>query len=138
MFTGCIGGRVYASSLAKGNLVASMEEMAGGINCLLPTEQYLLVAPQGDGVHWLDVNKFKRIFHAPKNLSVTDIHKLDQPHLFAVSTLEGTLHLVDRRAPLEPVKVWQAGNSIHKLIGRKDSLICACEDGVVRGFELAK
>lgn len=84
------------------------------------------MAPQGDGVHWLDINKFKTIFHAPKDLSVTDLYKMDQLHLFAVATLEGSLHVIDRRAPLEPVKVWQAGNSIHKLTVRKDSLICAC------------
>lgn len=49
--------------------------MKGTINLLTLTDnnQYLLVAPQGEGVCWVDASKMKKLFHNPKDVSITDI-----------------------------------------------------------------
>lgn len=56
-------------------MIGQTEPMKGTINLLTLTEnnQYLLVAPQGEGVCWVDASKMKKLFHNPKDVSITDI-----------------------------------------------------------------
>jgi hypothetical protein len=101
-WTGCIEGKVFASNLNKGAVVGQLEPFKGTINLLSLSDnnQYLLVAPQGEGVHWIDTGKMKRLFHNPKDISATDIVQVHSPTLHAISDLGGKIHLIDRRSPL--------------------------------------
>lgn len=76
--------------------------MKGTINLLTLTDnnQYLLVAPQGEGVYWIDTAKMKRLFHNPRDVSVTDIVQVHSPTVLAISELSGKIHIVDRRSPM--------------------------------------
>jgi hypothetical protein len=140
IFTGCIEGKVFASSLNKGTVISQLEPMKGTINLLTLSDnnQYLLVAPQGDGVHWIDTTKMKGLFHNPKDISVTDIVQVHSPTIVAISDLSGKIHIVDRRSPMETIKYFDAGNSIHKLSARGSQVYAACEDGYMRVFDLSK
>jgi hypothetical protein len=110
------------------------------INILTLTDnnQYLLVAPQGDGLYWIDTMKMKKIFHNPKDISVSDIIQVHSPTVLAVSELSGRIHIIDRRSPMEIIKSFDAGNTIHKLCARGSQLYAACEDGYMRVFDIAK
>ena len=94
--------------------------MKGAINLLTLTDnnQYLLVAPQGEGVCWVDATKMKKLFHNPKDVSITDIVQVHQPTLYAFSELSGKIHIIDRRNPMEKIKTFDAGNTVHKLSSR--------------------
>lgn len=89
IFTGCIEGKVFATSLNKGTVMGQLEPLKGAINLLAFTDnnQYLMVAVQGDGLHWVDPTKIKTIFHNPREVSVTDIIQVHSPTTFAVSDL---------------------------------------------------
>lgn len=113
--SGCIGGTVFVTNLAKGNIFGSFEPFKGAINYLSFADNYLLVAPQGEGVYWCDVNKLKNFFHSPEAISVSSIVNVHSPHNYAISDLEGNIHLLDRRAPMNIIGKKKAGNSIHAL-----------------------
>lgn len=55
IFTGCIEGRIFVSNLNKGTVIGQFEPFKNIINLLFLTDnnQYALVAPQGEGVHWV-------------------------------------------------------------------------------------
>jgi hypothetical protein len=75
VYTGCIEGNIFATSLAKGIVTARAEKLKGAINLLALTDnnQYLMVAPQGEGVLWIETTNLKKIHHNPKDVSITDI-----------------------------------------------------------------
>jgi len=95
-----------------------------------------LVAPQGDGIYWTDVNKLKSLFHSPEAISVSSVVNVHSPNNFAISDLEGNIHLLDRRAPMNIIGKKKAGNSIHALESKGSLLYAACEDGYVRVFDV--
>jgi hypothetical protein len=136
--TGCIAGEVYVTSLVKGNILGRFDPFIGSINAIFMADHYALIAPQGDGVHWTDINKFKRIFHSPTSISISSIVKVLSAHNYAFSDLEGTIHVLDYRTPNEPIAKLKAGNTIHEMTARGSQLFAACEDGCVRVFDLAK
>ena len=140
VYTGCIEGKVFASNINKGTVIGQVEPFKGTINFLTLSDnnQYLLVAPQGEGVHWVDCTKLKVLFQNPKDISVTDIIQVLSPTILAISDLGGKIHLIDRRSPLEILKTFDAGNSIHKLSARGSQLYAACEDGFMRVFDVSK
>jgi hypothetical protein len=76
--------------------------LKGTINLLTLTDnnQYLLVAPQGEGVYWIETSKLKKLFHNPKDVSVTDIVQVHSPTVYAFSELSGKIHIIDRRSPM--------------------------------------
>lgn len=85
--SGCIAGNVFVTNLAKGNIFGSFEPFKGAINYLSFADNYLLVAPQGDGVYWCDVNKLKIFFHSPEAISVSSIVNVHSPNNYAISDL---------------------------------------------------
>ena len=136
--TGCIEGKVFLSNLTKGNILGGFDVFKGSINCLSFADNYLLVAPQGDGVYWTDPNKLKTLFHSPAEASVSAIVNVHSPNHFAIGDLEGGIHFVDRRAPKTIIAKRIAGNSIHALQSKGSLVFAACEDGYVRVFDIAK
>jgi hypothetical protein len=136
--TGDITGEVFVTSLAKGNILGRMESFKGSINVVFMAEHHALIAPQSEGVHWTDINKFKSIFHSPPNISASAIVKVHSPHHYAISDLQGNIHILDYRAPLNIISTLKAGNTVHSLTARGSNLYAACEDGCVRVFDLTK
>lgn len=67
--------------------MGTMDAFKGAINCLCLADNYVMVAPQGDGVHWVDLNKMKRVFHNPVDLSVSDIVQVHSANHYAISNL---------------------------------------------------
>ena len=110
----------------------------GSINCIFATEHHTLIAPQGEGVHWTDINKFKRIFHSPAEISASAIVRVHSPFNYAISDIEGNIHVLDYRTPLKTIAKLRAGNSIHALSAKGSNLFAACEDGNTRMFDLTK
>jgi len=136
--TGCIAGEVFVTNLAKGNILGRMEPFKGSINVIFMAENHALIAPQSEGVHWTDINKLKTIFHSPANISASSIVKVHSPHHYAISDLDGNIHLLDYRAPMNIISTIKAGNTIHALTSKGSNLYAACEDGCVRVFDLTK
>jgi hypothetical protein len=79
----------------------------------------------------------KRIFHNPQGISASDIVQV-QTHLYAAADLEGAIHLIDRRSPMNTVGVLQAGNTVHHLASLGSQLYASCEDGYVRVWDVSK
>lgn len=86
----------------------------------------------------MEANKMKRLFHHPKDISVTDIVEVPATNMIAISDLDGRIHIVDRRKPTETIKFFEAGNTVHKLTVRGSEVYAACEDGCVRVFDVSK
>lgn len=129
---------MYVSGLAKGNILGRFDPFKGVINCLKFVDNFALIAPQADGLYWTDVNKFKRVFHSPQDISVSAICRVHSPHYLAVGDLNGIIHLLDIRAPMNIIKTVRAGNTIHALEAKGSQLYAACEDGYVRVFDTSK
>ena len=131
---------MYASNLNKGVVIGQVQQMKGSINqlSLSDNNQCLLVAPQGEGLYWVDTTKMITLFYNPKDIAITDIVQVHAPTTMAISALDGKIHLIDRRKPQEIVKSFDAGNSIHKLHAKGSQLYAACEDGYVRVFDVSK
>ena len=89
-------------------------------------------------MYWTDINKFKRIFHSPTEVSVSAIVRVHSQFNYAISDIEGNIHLLDYRTPLKVIAKLRAGNSIHALEAKGSSLLAACEDGNARMFDLSK
>lgn len=136
--TGCIAGDVYVTSLVKGNILGRLESYKTSVNVIFLTEAHALIAPQGDGVHWMDVNKMKRVFHSPPDISASAIVRVNSVYNYAISDLKGDIHLLDYRTPTNIVASLKTGNSIHALTSSGSQLYAACEDGCVRVFDTAK
>ena len=126
------------TSLVKGNILGRLEPFKGSINSIFITENNALIAPQGEGVYWTDINKFKRIFHSPAEVSASAIVRVHSPYNYAIADIEGNIHLLDYRAPLKVIAKLRAGNSIHALEAKGSNLFAACEDGNVRLFDITK
>jgi len=112
--------------------------MKGSINNLYFADSFFLATPQGDGVHWLDINKMKRIFHSPSGISATSIVQVHSINNYAISDLGGAIHFIDRRSPMNEIGCVQAGNTVHGLSSKGSQVYAACEDGYVRVFDLSK
>ncbi len=82
------------------------------------------------------MNKLKVFFHSPEGISVSSIVNVHSPNNYAISDLEGNIHLLDRRAPMNIIGKKKAGNSIHALEAKGSLLYAACEDGYVRVFDV--
>lgn len=136
--SGCIGGEVFVSGLAKGNILGKFESFKGVINWLGFTDNYALIAPQSDGLYWANINTFKTIFHSPSDVSVSAVCKVHSQNHLAVGDIDGNIHLLDSRAPMNIIKKIRAGNTIHSLTARGSQLYAACEDGYVRVFDISK
>lgn len=54
----------------------------------------------------------------------------------AFQILEGNIYVIDRRNPIEIVKQFQAGNTVHKLYSHGSQIYAACEDGYLRVFNI--
>lgn len=126
VLSGCIGGEVFVSGLAKGNILGRFEPFKGVINCLSFTDNFALIAPQGDGLYWCDVNKCKKIFHSPSDASVSAISRVHSQNHVAVGDIDGSIYLLDSRAPMNILKKIRAGNTIHSLTSRGSQLYAAC------------
>jgi hypothetical protein len=63
--------------------------MKGSINLLTLTDnnQYLVVAPQGEGLYWFDSAKLKKLFVNPKDISISDVTKVDSSTIHAISEI---------------------------------------------------
>jgi mannose/fructose/N-acetylgalactosamine-specific phosphotransferase system component IIB len=105
---------------------------------LTDNNQYLLVAPQGEGVLWIETVNMKKIHHNPKDVSITDIVQVNEQNLYAFAELSGKIHIIDRKKPTEIKMTFDAGNTIHKLASRGSLLYAACEDGFMRVFDASK
>ena len=78
------------TSLVKGNILGRLDPFKGSINSIFITENNALIAPQGEGVYWTDINKFKRIFHSPAEVSASAIVRVHSPTTTRLRTSRGT------------------------------------------------
>ncbi len=79
------------------------------------TDNLALIAPEGDGLYWVDANKFKKIFHSPSDISVSSIVKVHSSYHYAIADLKGMIYMVDSRAPMNIIATMKAGNTVHAL-----------------------
>ena len=113
------------SNLAKGSIVGKFENFSGVINCITIVDNYALIAPQGDGVHWCDINKLKKLFHSPRDVSISAITSLNNNN-YVFSDLQGGVHLMDKRTPLKAISSVRAGNTVHALCTKGSLAFAAC------------
>lgn len=64
--------------------------------------------------------------------------QLSTKNQYAVSDIQGEIHLFDRRSPMEHKFLLKAGNTVHQMFYDDNVLLAACEDGCVRGWDLRK
>lgn len=63
--------------------------------------------------------------------------KLHDSPLVAISTFEGEICCMDPRAHQEK-KIFSAGSTIHDMAFYQGTLLAACEDGLIKAFDIAK
>jgi hypothetical protein len=103
------------------------------------------VGPALNSIYWYDSNKLKQLFTNELNVSYqiikgssTDIIQLATKNQYAVSDIQGEIHLFDKRSPMEHKFLLKAGNTVHQMFYDDNVLLAACEDGCVRGWDLRK
>ncbi len=80
----------------------------------------------------------KRLFETDLKGNSSDIVQLHNKNYFAISDIQGEIHLFDKRTPLQPKHLLKAGNTVHQMFYDENNLFAACEDGCVRGWDLRK
>jgi hypothetical protein len=61
--------------------------------------------------------------------------RLHESPLVAISTFEGEICCMDPRS-LNEKKLFSAGSTIHDMVEYNQNLLAACEDGLIKSFDL--